>query len=105
MIEINIHSGLQELSLSAKGHALFAPKGKDLVCCGVSTLLQSWIIATIEICKVDMIQHKTENSVEISYRHKNNSELLLRALVLNLGLMQKQYPQNLKVKLEEIHGT
>lgn len=37
MINIEVSRQGQTLTLDIKGHALFAPKGKDIVCAGVST--------------------------------------------------------------------
>ena len=60
MIRVQVTVGRDGLTLSAMGHAGFAPRGQDVVCAGVSALLYGFVaylegltpIATAEACSM-----------------------------------------------------
>lgn len=52
--------------LKAEGHALFAPKGKDIVCAGVSVLVQALARAIVSR-GIEIEVAKREDGIEIGF--------------------------------------
>ena len=52
--------------LNAEGHAFFAPKGKDIVCAGVSVLVQS-LARTLVSHGVELEIAKKDDGIEIGF--------------------------------------
>ena len=81
MIRINIVPN----GLSATGHANYAKSGEDIVCAGVSTLLQTLELrGTATKDKGDMIVHTEDKEA-------------LRLVVEGLRLIEANYPSNVEV--------
>lgn len=55
-----------QFRLTAEGHALFAPKGKDIVCAGVSVLVQSLARALVSH-GVKLEIAKKDDGIEIGF--------------------------------------
>ncbi len=105
MITVSILSTGNGFSVEADGHALFDKKGQDLVCCSVSTLLQSWLTACQKLAKVETEYRIKSGHLKANTGMSVETVILTQSLVLNLGILQNQYPENLKVSSEDIHGT
>lgn len=105
MITIRISGNDPQFCIEAQGHALFDKKGKDVVCAAVSTLLQSWLIGTQQLCGT-LVQSEQKSGYFIAYANISNDqeELLYRSLYLGLVILEQQYPQNIKVTREDSNG-
>lgn len=84
--------------LSAIGHANSDKKGKDLVCCAISTIFYS-SLAWFKENEIDFKQSKKDNSLTISLIKKTKSNQdLLNLMFKQLNLIQKNYPKYIKIK-------
>ena len=94
MIEVSRFEG----GITITGHAGYAPIGQDIVCAGVSTLIQT-LIASIENLTEDKIQYDIQSGY-VEFRHRKLSECA-RALVdsffIGIELIANEYPANVQI--------
>lgn len=109
MINVEVEYRPDRIRFRATGHALFAKSSRnyDLVCCAVSTLIQNWHLSLTELCRVKVDAVETENPGHFEIITDNNpeAELLFRSLMFGLANLQAQYPQNIKILMEDNHGS
>lgn len=94
MIEIHHHDN----GITLKGHAHYAPPGKDIVCAGISTLVQT-LIQSIEELTADKIQYSMSPGT-VDIKHGNLSEharLLVDSFFVGAQMIAEAYPDNVKV--------
>lgn len=88
----------KENGISIKGHAHYAEPGKDIVCAGVSTLVQN-LIASIEIFTEDQIEYVMQPGT-VHIKHGNLSEasqLLVDSFFVGINLIANSYPDYVRV--------
>lgn len=89
-------------SVKITGHAGYAEPGKDIVCAGVSTLVQTLIVS------LDMLTPGALESTEIKpgyteIKHRNlsgHAKILLDSFFIGVNLIANKYPENVKIKYE-----
>lgn len=74
----------EALTLTVSGHAGYAPKGQDIVCAGVSTL----VYTLISSCRCEIAGE--------TVRVKDDRHLY-DAVLTGLKMISKKYPKNLRV--------
>lgn len=76
------------------GHAEYAPPGQDIVCAGVSTLVQT-LIQSIEELTPDKIQYSMQPGwVDIKMRDlSEQAQLLVNSFFVGLRLIADEYPE------------
>ena len=84
--------------ISIKGHANYAPIGKDIVCSGVSALIQT-LIQSVEELTTDKIEYiMSPGSVDIKYRNLSESaQLLVNSFFVGIGLIADTYPNHVSL--------
>jgi uncharacterized protein YsxB (DUF464 family) len=94
MIEI-IHTNN---SITINGHANYAERGKDIVCAGVSTLVQT-LIQSVEELTTDKIQYDMKpGEVHIKFWCLSDpSRALVDAFFIGVKLIAENYPNNVKL--------
>lgn len=87
--------------ISIKGHAHYAEPGKDIVCAGVSVLVQN-LVASIETLTTDEIQYDMQpGSVEIRYRNLSEAgQLLVDSCLIGLRMIAEIYQAYVRVFIE-----
>ena len=102
MISVALWTSSERIAVQAEGHALFAPKGADIVCASVSVLLQGWVLGEKEICQSPIeIRRDGDFFFAEIMGFKDKDFLLFKSLSLSLIMLSRQYPENLKVSVEE----
>lgn len=94
MIQIKI----VERTITILGHAGFAPHGHDIVCAGVSTLVQTLIQAVEELTE-DEIQYDIQPGTAV-IRYGNLSQqaqLLVDSFFLGIRSIAASYPNNVMI--------
>lgn len=87
------------LSVEIKGHALFAPSGKDIVCAGASTLSQTIVFAMEDLLQVEPAVKITEGYMFLGFpqglekTEKRQVCLLFETLLLGLKELSRAHPQ------------
>lgn len=91
MIVVTYHSS----GISLHGHANYAEPGKDIVCAGVSTLVQT-LIQSVEELTADKIQYSMQpGTVDIYLRNlSEQAQLLVDSFFVGISLIAGEYPDN-----------
>lgn len=94
MIVINHHSN----GITMSGHAGYAPHGQDIVCAGVSTLIQT-LVQSIEELTQDEIQYSMQpGTVDIKFGNlSEQAQLLVDSFFVGVQLIAGEYPDNVKI--------
>lgn len=84
--------------ITVKGHAGYAEHGKDIVCAGVSTLVQTFI-QSVEELTADKIQYSMQpGTVDIKFRDlSEQAQLLVDSFFIGVSLIAGKYPDNVKL--------
>lgn len=85
--------------ITIQGHAHYAEPGKDIVCAGVSALVQSFI-RSVEELTADEFQYVAISPGMVDIKFGNLSEhaqLLMNSFFVGLGMIAETYPNNVKV--------
>lgn len=85
-------------SIAVTGHAGFAPHGQDIVCAGVSTLVQT-LIQSVEELTEDEIHYDIQPGMAvIKYRNlSQQAQLLVDSFFLGIRSMAASYPDNIMI--------
>lgn len=108
MTEIVCHYKNSRLkAISASGHSGYGDHGTDIVCAGISTLIQALSIGLKEVIGLNDVETVFENNVDEPFIRlvipisNENVDILTRTVILSLKEIQKAYPEN--VKITEVH--
>lgn len=95
MIAVIRHSN----GITMSGHAGYALPGQDIVCAGVSALVQT-LIQSIEELTPDTIQYDMQpGTVDIKFRNlSGQAQLLVNSFFVGLELIAGEYPDNVTVQ-------
>jgi uncharacterized protein YsxB (DUF464 family) len=80
------------------GHAQYAEIGKDIVCAGVSALVQT-LIQSIEELTADKIQYvMSPGTVDIKFGSlSEHAQVLVDSFFVGLRLIADEYPENVAI--------
>lgn len=81
------------------GHAEYAPKGKDIVCAGVSTLTQNFI-QSIEELTQDIISYGMQpGAVHIYFKSdlSDSAQVLKDSFILGIQSISDEYPSHVQM--------
>ena len=81
-----------------RGHANYAPIGQDIVCAGVSVLIQT-LIQSIETLTTDEIEYNMQpGTVDIKIRCLSDlTRVLIDAFFIGVEGIAESYPDNVKI--------
>ena len=85
--------------INIHGHAHYAEPGKDIVCAGISALVQN-LIQSIEELTTDKIQYDmSSGKVDIYFRNlSGHAQLLVDSFFVGVQLIADNYPYNVTVQ-------
>ena len=95
-----------EFLLKASGHAGAAPKGQDLVCCGVSVLIQTIAQRALDMYTEGLLQEFPETILRpdgsrVAVRARTDAVLLVgqafAVTLTGLRMLAEQYPQYITI--------
>lgn len=94
MIEVS----RSDSGITISGHAHYAEPGKDIVCAGVSALVQT-LIQSIEELTADKIQYvMSPGTADIKFRDlSEHAQLLVGSFFVGVEMIASEYPDNVKV--------
>lgn len=89
-------------SFKIKGHAGYAPSGRDIVCAAVSALVIGTIngVQVLTDAALDVVVSNGITKADIK-SSTSSSNVLLRSMVLTLESIQEEYPNNLELTVLE----
>ena len=87
-------------SIDIQGHALFAPKGKDLVCAGVSSIAVGGMNALEElahgVCQLQMEEGKI--MIQVQDFQSEKAQFILKTILIQLLTMEESYGNYIQIK-------
>lgn len=84
--------------LTVKGHAHYAEPGKDIVCAGVSTLVQTLVVSISEMTTDEIRCDMQPGLVDIKYRTlSETSKLLVKSFFVGIKLIADTYPDYVRI--------
>lgn len=88
--------------IKIEGHANYAEHGKDIVCAGVSTLIQT-LIQSVEELTADKIEYSmSPGTVDIKFWClSGETKTLIDAFFIGVGMIANTYPENVRVEKTE----
>lgn len=94
--------------ISLKGHADYARRGEDIVCAGVSVLVQSIFNGLTEVLGYQLPYRMRDGyfsfQLPISYLEDDGRvKAMFDTLLLNLRDLEKTYKKHIKLIIEEVH--
>lgn len=94
MIEVTVRE--HEISLS--GHANYAEAGRDIVCAGVTTLMQT-MIRSIEDLTEDKIEYSiSPGRVDIKYGNlSEKSKTLVDSFFIGICMIAEEFPEYVRI--------
>ena len=94
MIEVNVRL----VGITIEGHAGYAEAGKDIVCAGVTALVEN-LIDSIEGLASDTIQYEiSPGKADIHYKDLSETgKLLVDSFFLGICSIEHEFPEHVKV--------
>ncbi len=85
-------------SIKMRGHANYAPIGQDIVCAGVSVLIQT-LIQSVETLTADGIEYSMQpGTVDIKFWCLSDlTRVLIDAFFIGVKGIAESYPDNVKL--------
>ncbi len=96
MIEVTVRK--DEIKIS--GHANYAVPGSDIVCAGVTALVQT-LIKSIEDLTEDKIEYVISPEGMVDIKHENLSEksrTLIDSFFIGICMIADEFPENIRIK-------
>ena len=80
------------------GHAGLALSGQDIVCAGISAIVQTAIIGLDEYLKTDFDCKQSEGRLEVNINKPDeHTEIILMTMYYGLREIEKIYPKNVNM--------
>ncbi len=94
MIDVKVRSD----GISVNGHAGYDEYGKDIVCAGVTALVET-LIASIEKLTSDKIEYDiSSGKAYIKYRDlSENAETLIDSFFIGICMIASEFPNNVRI--------
>lgn len=104
MVKIKVkQDALSVLQITMSGHAGYAPHGQDLVCAGASSIAVGMMNALDEMTPGTCTFQMKEGYLDILVtKVTDDSQLLLRTLIIQLKTLQETYRKHIKITDQEV---
>ena len=84
--------------ITIEGHAGYAPRGQDIVCAGISTLVQTLLQSFEDLCTDEITYHLKPGWVEIKHGDLSaKGEVLVNSFFIGCYMIADKYPDHVKV--------
>lgn len=84
--------------ITVSGHAGYAPIGKDIVCAGISTLLQTFVVSAHKLTSDEIKADGRAGNAVIEYRNLSDSgKLLVDSFFVGVKMIADEYPDYVRV--------
>ncbi|NLW59675.1 MAG: ribosomal-processing cysteine protease Prp [Firmicutes bacterium] len=102
--------GKRFIGFEAKGHTGFAPAGQDIVCAGVSTLVQTAVLGLRELVGLDLRleQEKKQGLFNcriptvVDEKKLEQADLIFNLMYLGLQQIAQEYRKFVQVSVKEV---
>lgn len=94
MVEINVRQD----GIKISGHANYAKEGQDIVCAGVSTLVQTLIVSIKNLTKDKIEYDISPGRVDVKYGDlSEKSRALVDSFFIGVCMLADGYPENVRI--------
>ena len=86
-------------NIKITGHAGYAEPGKDIVCAGVSTLVQN-LIASLDMLVPGTLESAEVNPGYVEIKHRNLSgraKMLVDSFFIGVEMIAHEYPEHVRI--------
>lgn len=84
--------------ITIEGHAGYAPRGEDIVCAGISTLVQTLVQSFEDLCTDEISYHLKPGWVEIKHGDLSaKANVLVNSFFIGIYMIAERYPDHVKV--------
>ena len=84
--------------ITMDGHAGYAPHGQDIVCAGISTLVQTLIQSFEDLCTDEISYHLQPGRVEIKHGDLSaKAQVLVNSFFIGCYMIAEKYPDHVTV--------
>ena len=84
--------------ITIEGHAGYAPRGQDIVCAGISTLVQTLVQSFEDLCTDEITYHLKPGWVEIKHGDLSaKGQTLVNSFFIGVYMIADRYPDHVKV--------
>ena len=84
--------------ITIEGHAGYAPRGQDIVCAGISTLVQTLIQSFEDLCTDEITYSLKPGWVEIKHGDLSaKGKTLVDSFFIGVYMIAERYPDHVKV--------
>jgi uncharacterized protein YsxB (DUF464 family) len=84
--------------ITIEGHAGYAPHGQDIVCAGISTLVQTLVQSLEDLCADEISYHLKSGWVEIKHGDLSaKAQVLVNSFFIGVYMIAERYPDHVKV--------
>lgn len=84
--------------ITIEGHAGYAPSGQDIVCAGISTLVQNLIQSIEDLCTDEISYHLKPGWVDIKHGDLSaKAQVLVDSFFIGCYMIAERYPDHVKV--------
>lgn len=84
--------------ITIEGHAGYAPRGQDIVCAGISTLVQTLIQSFEDLCTDEITYHLKPGWVEIKHGDLSaKGTVLVDSFFIGVYMIADRYSDHVKV--------
>lgn len=98
MIEIEAYTAWDTYHVRANGHANYAPEGQDVVCAGVSAILDSLAVYVHNTFHANGVEDSRESGrYSLSWTGDDASGQVYKAAMLGLMCIANQFPEHVRV--------
>jgi uncharacterized protein YsxB (DUF464 family) len=100
MITVNVEKENKKYKkISILGHAMYADRGKDIVCSSVSSIVITTVNGILTINQGSLSYMVGKKGMKIDIKSEDETtQLLIHNMVNLLKDLEKQYPENVEVK-------
>ncbi|NLM37362.1 MAG: ribosomal-processing cysteine protease Prp [Firmicutes bacterium] len=105
-------SGPRIVGFKAKGHTGYAPAGQDIVCAGVSTLVQTTVLGLQKLAGLELeIQQRQKDglfycriSTNVEEKKREQADLIFKLMYLGLQQIAQDYRKHVQVSVKEVQN-
>lgn len=85
-------------SITVAGHSGYAPIGKDIVCAGISTLLQAFVVSVHKLTSDEIKADMRAGKAVVEYGNLSGSgKLLVDSFFIGVKMIADEYPDYVRV--------
>ncbi|HHW13223.1 MAG TPA: ribosomal-processing cysteine protease Prp [Firmicutes bacterium] len=107
-----LRAGTRFVGFKAKGHTGYAPAGQDIVCAGVSTLVQTAVLGLQKLVGLELqIEQEQKGGLfncriagAVEEKKLEQADLILNLMYLGLQQIAQEYRKYVQVSVKEVQN-